>query len=555
MKDKDRQVLPSLNGDADLPERLWLYDDFNPGEDAPVTDFATGLASLGFIGAAVRRSRRLWCVLAIVGFLCGVAYYVMSPASYEATATILLTHNPDENPIDAMQTDLDLAHSGAVAGQALRKLGLNESSSSFLATYTVINPTDRVMQLTVSAPSSSAAVLRANTLATQFLQWRADRLQTQLQLTTASLDQQIAQARQHIASLAAQIQQVSAQPASPERQAKLSQLTTQHSDAVTAVTILQQTTDGNEASGQAALTAEVQGSQVLDPAVAMHHSSAKFALIYALIGLILGLVLGLAIVIIRALLSSRLRRRDDVADALGTPVSLSTGSLDEPRWLPGRPRANAARAHDLQRIVTNLRDAARKNSPGTIAALAVVSVDNDKTAARSLASLALSCAKEGEQVILADLCPGAPAAHLLGIREPGVHTVTVDGASLTVLVPRGEDVVPAGPFRHARLRVTDASPDETLTAAYNSADILLTLANLDPSFGAEHLRTWATEAAVIMTAGRSSWMRIHAVGELIRLARLPLVSAILVDVDKTDESLGFALTDPAIDGTARTRGL
>ena len=535
MKDKDRQVLPSLNGDADLPERLWLYDDFSPGEDPPVTDFATGLASLTFIGAAVRRSRRLWCALAIAGFLCGVGYYAMSPPSYQATATILLTHNPSENPIDAMQTDMDLAHSGAVAGQALRKMGLNESVSSFLATYAVINPTDRIMQLTVSAPSSSAAVLRANTLATQFLQWRADRLQTQQQLTTAALDQQITQARQHIASLAAQIQQLSA---SSGRQAKLSQLNTQHNDAVTA-----------------ALTTEVKGSQVLDPATAMHHSSTKFAIIYALIGLILGLVLGLAIVIIRALVSSRLRRRDDVADALGTPVSLSTGSLDAPRWLPARPRANAVRAHDLQRIVTNLRDAARKNSPGTIAALAVVSVDNDKAAARSLVSLALSCAKEGEQVILADLCPGAPAARLLGIREPGVHTVTVDGAALAVSVPRREDVVPAGPFRHARLRVTDASPDEALTAAYNSAEVLLTLANLDPSFGAEHLRTWATEAAVIMTAGRSSWMRIHAVGEMIRLARIPLGSAILVDVDKTDESLGIALTAPASNGTARTRGL
>ena len=33
-------------------------------------------------------------------------------------------------------------------------------------------------------------------------------------------------------------------------------------------------------------------------------------------------------------------------------------------------------------------------------------------------------------------------------------------------------------------------------------------------------------------------MRIHAAGELIRLARIPLVSAILVGTDKTDESLG-----------------
>ena len=74
--------------------------------------------------------------------------------------------------------------------------------------------------------------------------------------------------------------------------------------------------------------------------------------------------------------------------------------------------------------------------------------------------------------------------------------------------------------------------------------MLLTLASIDPSLGAEYLRTWATSAAVLLTAGRSSWMRIHSAGELIRLARIPLVSAILVGTDKTDESLGVAAAGP-----------
>ena len=61
---------------------------------------------------------------------------------------------------------------------------------------------------------------------------------------------------------------------------------------------------------------------------------------------------------------------------------------------------------------------------------------------------------------------------------------------------------------------------------------------LDPSFGGEHLATWATSAVVVVTAGRSSWTRIHAVGEMIRLAGTSLISAVLVGADKTDESLG-----------------
>ena len=59
---------------------------------------------------------------------------------------------------------------------------------------------------------------------------------------------------------------------------------------------------------------------------------------------------------------------------------------------------------------------------------------------------------------------------------------------------------------------------EAVTSACASADLLLTLVTLDPSLGAEHLATWAASAVVVVTAGRSSWARINAVGEMIRLA-------------------------------------
>jgi hypothetical protein len=68
--------------------------------------------------------------------------------------------------------------------------------------------------------------------------------------------------------------------------------------------------------------------------------------------------------------------------------------------------------------------------------------------------------------------------------------------------------------------------------------MLLTLLTLDPSFGGEHLQTWAANAVVVVTAGRSSWTRINAVGELIRLSGTRLAFAVLIGADKTDESLG-----------------
>jgi hypothetical protein len=43
----------------------------------------------------------------------------------------------------------------------------------------------------------------------------------------------------------------------------------------------------------------------------------------------------------------------------------------------------------------------------------------------------------------------------------------------------------------------------------------------------------------MVSAGQSSAERIHAVGELIRLAGLRLESVVLIEADKRDESLGL----------------
>src|SRR5262249_16931488 len=69
---------------------------------------------------------------------------------------------------------------------------------------------------------------------------------------------------------------------------------------------------------------------------------------------------------------------------------------------------------------------------------------------------------------------------------------------------------------------------------------------LDPSVGGEHLLTWAANAVAMVTAGRSTWTKIHAVGEMARLAGTRLVSAVVVGADQTDDSLGVPY--PSQDG-------
>ena len=161
----------------------------------------------------------------------------------------------------------------------------------------------------------------------------------------------------------------------------------------------------------------------------------------------------------------------------------------------------------------------------------------------SVASLALSCAQQGQQVIVADLCPGAPAARLLADAKPGVRGVRAHGAHLVLAVPDRDEMLPIGPLELTAPPGQQPSFTGAVTAACASADLLLTMVALDPSLGSEHLATWASDVVAIVTAGKSSATRLHGVGEMIRLAGMPLASVVLIGADKTDESLGLAYPD------------
>jgi hypothetical protein len=72
----------------------------------------------------------------------------------------------------------------------------------------------------------------------------------------------------------------------------------------------------------------------------------------------------------------------------------------------------------------------------------------------------------------------------------------------------------------------------------------LSTVTLDATLGGDHLATWSTDVAVIVTAGRSVAATLHATGEMIKVSGTRLTSAILIGADSSDESLGVVRPSP-----------
>jgi capsular polysaccharide biosynthesis protein len=529
-------IITWSSGEA-LPGRLWA-DDTTVDEERSAADLTGGLVNFGFFTAALRRSAWVWCLTAVLGLLIGSALYVKFPPAYHATTTVLLVDGADQNPAIQVQTDMSMAQSQTVAGRVVQELRLPQSVASLQAAYTVTPVTDTVLTFNVGAPSSADAVQRASALAAAFLAYRAQYAQIQQQQLLAQLDQQYNAAKQRLTSIDAQISQIPVEGATSAQKAEFENLQEQQDQQRQ----IEQYVTATESAAKTNTNSMMTGSLVLNTATALPRSHIKGPALYVVGGLFGGLAVGMGGVVIAALLSIRLRRRDDIAAAMQAPVRLSVGPLRAPRWGLRLPRKARKRRLDMKRVVAYLRRAVPGSSRGP-ASLAIVAVDDAKVVAQVVLSLAVSQAGENKKTVVADLSSGAHLARLMGIQNPGINPVSQNGANLLAVLPARDEVAPVGPVPFGASPAVPAQPDEALATACSSADLLLILATIDPAFDADYLGTWATNAVAVVTAGQSSAERVHGVAEMIRLAGIRLDSVVLIGADKSDESLG--VTDAA----------
>jgi hypothetical protein len=501
----------------------------DPEPERDTSAMLTGrMVSLRFIRAALRRSRRIWLTAAALGLLVGAGYHVVVPLKHVATSTVYLVH-PSGSGVTPMETDVSLLETPAVGKRAIALLGPQARGlrwSSLLGKAPATISSSNILVISIYGASADQAVLRVNAVANAFLAFRAQQYDAQNAAEVAGTRDQIARLKSEVTKLTVEIASLTANGTTQG----ITSLESERATATTEIASLQGAIQQDDITTLAA----TRGSRIITPGTAVPISRKKTLALDGLMGLVGGLGAGMLGVILYAVLSDRLRRREDVAAVLGAPIGISIGKVRRRILRRSIVAMASAPSRDLKVFEQYLRSLVlTKPSPGAL----VVALDDLEVPAAGLLALSRSLAREGKRVVLVDASDSRAMARALG--PPDLQSGRAD-SRVTLLVPsrpwEGE-VEDRWPY-------SDHASEPDAQGPYNLAvetgvETFLVLATVEPRVGAWHLLRWGSEAIVTVSAGSCSAHKIAVAAELLEAAGLTVVSSILMNADADDESIGL----------------
>ncbi|WP_143447786.1 hypothetical protein [Kineosporia sp. R_H_3] len=506
---------------------VWDVPAADPGDPSGPGRPAPTLVSLHYLRAALRRRLRT-CVLAgVLGLGAGAAYLVAVPPPQAATTTLVLTHEVQQDPARAMATDVSLLRTRTVAARTLAVLGLAETPDALLDSVSIEPVSSDVMRVTLSAPTGAEAERRLDALSAAYLTFRAEQLTAQSDYIVDGMNERIAALQEQVTTISARIADLSTSATASTED--LTDAIAARADLGNQIGSLQQSVQDQTLR----TTSLVASSRVVDPAGREPGPGLRHAALVLASGLVAGTAAGVGLVVFLAVTTDRLRRRSEVATALGAPVPLSVRRLAPmPRWvrpLTNRLGVDERRAVDRRRFAHVLEYALP--APGQPRRLLVACLDNSDDARFGVATVGLVLAEQGLDVSMVDLTRA-------GRLQDAVTALSAfpDGPAPVVLRPVGEPMLAQGPVDLRRAGGPDGADGHE---ALGPDDLVLTLADLDPAVGASAMAVWAHRAVVTVTAGRSGVERIRTTADQLRDAGMVLRHAVLLRADRTDDSSGL----------------
>ncbi|MFD7666030.1 Wzz/FepE/Etk N-terminal domain-containing protein [Streptomyces sp. NPDC059788] len=458
---------------------------------APEPSAAAPLLDLQALVVAVRRRRRLWCSMALLGLLVGTAVAVLMPPPPAAVTKVLVAHKEDQ-PNDTgtlIRTDVALLGTSRIAGQALRVLKSPEKPEDFMQDYRGTGLTNNLLQIDVTGESEADAVARAGALAGAFVADHVRRMRDTAQAEAKALLDQRDRMRDELAQVNKAIGDRS--PGSdPKASASLESLFARRAELNSRITDF----DQRAADARTGTPRLVAGTQIVDAPRAVRRSLPKTAATNAGIGLVLGLVLGLALAAVGAVVADRPVLRREIAAHLGASV------IAEPRRAPRRPAGLWQRRRTratYERLTATLARVVR----GSAEPVSLLELGSARSTSVIALNLAGALAAEGPVVVV----DGLPGPRLADSRQEAEGVTVISGERAAAARPQAR-----------RLGVGSVAPGTAWT----------------------DLRHLGSRTVLVVRAGHGSAAWLHTVARQLADQRIAVLGVVLIDPDPRDRTDG-----------------
>jgi capsular polysaccharide biosynthesis protein len=285
--------------------------------------------------AALRRKRRAVAAAALAGLVVGAAYALLAPPPLTSTSMVLLpTPAAADSTNSDVETQVQIALSSTVLERAGQAVVPTLSARSVKKMVVVTAPTSQLLQFEATSAKGAQAQAVSQAMADTYVGYVSKTAREVTEIALADLKVRREQLQQQINQLQSEIaasikRQRALKSNSPEgvREAQLlAGLRTQQADESLQLDKVQDkiATGGDVSSAAPADTSVVQRAteaRGLSPLLRL--------LIWAPLGAVTFTILASVVLFVTARGDSRLRLRDDIADAVGSPVLGAVRSMPQ----------------------------------------------------------------------------------------------------------------------------------------------------------------------------------------------------------------------------------
>lgn len=467
------------------------------------------LIDLSRLLLAIRRRRRFWLLLGVIGLVAGAALALLVPNPPTASVRILVVHEEDE-PSDSgnlIRTDVALMDTAKIAGAALKKIGSNQRPEDFLADYDVVGLTNNVLEVKVKAGSDAEAVKRAQALADVFIADYMGRIKAGANAEAQALIDQRNRVQAELKQVNNQIAKAESQQGGDEtatqgqpNAAGLDSLYARRAELTSRASDL---TQQAEEAGVGAPRVSA-GTQIVDAPRPVKQSRIVTLATNSALGLVLGLIIGWALAAITGVVRDRPVLRKDIAANLGASV---VAQLSVPRRGPGRLLRRKHAARERRRVTGTLVRLVRGGS----GPVSVLELGSRRIAATLVLDVAGELAADRDVVIVED-----PAGRVVADDLPGRRLgEPADRANRPIRIVGAEQTTPGLPGE-TRIGIGSVTPGTAWT----------------------DLRHLGAETLLVVRTGFADTTWLHTVARQLADARIPIIGVVLVDPDPRDRSDG-----------------